>query len=329
MGTIGVNPPKTPVTKGSSGIAAATIPNVCKMPGPPAPFVPTPLPNIGKSGNSPKDYSKKVKFEGKAVAIRGASFKSQGDMASKGTGGGLVSANTHGPTKFIGPGSMNVKVEGKNVHLLGDPMLNNCGPSGSPPNSATLAGVIQGIATPGFAAELGDKELADELCQAACDAMHNPDPDARTRQHQMASHFSKKDKDGKVAHPWYQPSSDRIAPEVSQVIPSQQGGGMTTLTSQSGRTMASGSPAPQSMMAAMAKSTDANPVTRWDFVVPGSNGSVANSEISKYIEVKFPDDKLTKNQKLAKRRMTATERSKRVVMHPEKDCECTQNGKKL
>ncbi|PRP93715.1 hypothetical protein [Enhygromyxa salina] len=38
---------------------------------------------------------------------------------------------------------MNVKIEGKNVQFLSDPMLNNCGPSGSPPNSATLMGVIQ------------------------------------------------------------------------------------------------------------------------------------------------------------------------------------------
>ena len=140
---VSVNPPKTPVTAGSNGVAAATIPNVCKMPGPPAPFVPTPLPNIGKSGDSPKGYSKKVKIEGKKVAIKGATFKSTGDMASKGTGGGLVSANTHGPTKFVGPGSMDVKIEGKNVQLLSDPMLNNCGGSGSPPNSATLMGVIQ------------------------------------------------------------------------------------------------------------------------------------------------------------------------------------------
>ena len=54
MATVSVNPPKTPVTKGSNSIAAATVPNVCKMPGPPAPFVPTPLPNIRKSGNSPR-----------------------------------------------------------------------------------------------------------------------------------------------------------------------------------------------------------------------------------------------------------------------------------
>ena len=125
MGTVSVNPPKSPVTKGSMGIATATVPNVCKMPGPPAPFVPAPLPNIGKSGDSPKDYSKKVKFEGKAVAIKGATFGSMGDVASKATGGGLVSANTHGPTKFVGPGSLDTKVEGKNVQLLGDVMSNN------------------------------------------------------------------------------------------------------------------------------------------------------------------------------------------------------------
>lgn len=157
-----VNPPKTPVTKGSMGIAMATIPNVRKMPGPPAPFVPVPLPNIGKSGDSPKGYSKKVKIEGKAVAIKGATFKSMGDIASKGTGGGLISANTHGPTKFVGPGSLDTKIEGKNVQLLGDPMLNNCGGSGSPPNSATLAGVLQ---IGGLAAVFGDEDCP--LCGKA------------------------------------------------------------------------------------------------------------------------------------------------------------------
>jgi uncharacterized Zn-binding protein involved in type VI secretion len=145
--SVGVNPPKTPVTEGSHGIASNTIPNVCKMPGPPAPFVPAPLPNIAKSELSPKDYSKTVKIEGKTVAIRGSTFQSIGDEASKGTGGGLISANTQGPAKFITPGSMNVKFEGKNVQLLSDSVLNNCGPSGSPPNTgATMMGVGQGSA---------------------------------------------------------------------------------------------------------------------------------------------------------------------------------------
>lgn len=141
--TVSINAPKTPVTAGSGGIAAATIPNVCKMPGPPAPFVPTPLPNIGKSGESPKNFSKSVVIGGKKVAIKGATFKSIGDAASKGTGGGVVSATTHGVTQFVGPGSMNVKFEGKNVQLLSDPMLNNCGPSGTPSNAATVVGIMQ------------------------------------------------------------------------------------------------------------------------------------------------------------------------------------------
>lgn len=143
MPSVTINPPKTPATRGSDGIATATTPNVCKMPGPPAPFVPTPLPNIGKSGDSPKGYSASVKVEGHSVAIRGASFGSQGDMASKGTGGGIVSQHAHGPTKFVAPGSIDVKIEGKNVQYLGDQMLNNCGPSGSPPNAATMAGLLQ------------------------------------------------------------------------------------------------------------------------------------------------------------------------------------------
>ncbi|WNZ61371.1 DUF4150 domain-containing protein [Myxococcus sp. MxC21-1] len=137
---VAVNPPRTPVTTGSQGVAAATVPNVCKMPGPPAPFVPTPLPNIGRSNLSPSGYSQSVTIEGQKVAIRGASFGSQGDMASKGTGGGVVSGNTHGETKFIAPGSMDVKFEGKNVQLLGDAMSNN---HGGPANAATLMGLLQ------------------------------------------------------------------------------------------------------------------------------------------------------------------------------------------
>jgi hypothetical protein len=139
---VGVNPPKTPCTKGSGSLATATLPNICKMPGPPAPFVPTPLPNIGKSGDSPQDYTTTVTVEGNSVAIHGASFGSMGDMASKGTGGGIVSNNTHGPCKFIAPGSMDVKFEGKNVQLLSDQVTNNGGPSGSPANAATMQGLI-------------------------------------------------------------------------------------------------------------------------------------------------------------------------------------------
>jgi uncharacterized Zn-binding protein involved in type VI secretion len=130
-----INPPRTPVTAGSNGTAAATLPNVCRMPGPPAPFVPTPLPNIAKSSIQLHGGSKTVRIDGKSVAIRGATFGSTGDIASKATGGGLVSANTHGPAKFVAPGSMNVKIEGEPVHLLGDAMTNN---NSNPPNAGTI-----------------------------------------------------------------------------------------------------------------------------------------------------------------------------------------------
>jgi hypothetical protein len=176
MSTVGIHPPKTPVTKGSRTVAKATIPNVCKMPGPPAPFVPSPLPNVAKSQLSPKGFSKTVKIEGNIVAIRGATFKSMGDMASKGTGGGLISANTHGPAKFITPGSLTVKIESKSVHLLGEPMLNNCGPSGNPPNTgASLGGADHDdIEEPD-----AEKVLRDIICE--CNRLLDQIQDKRTK----------------------------------------------------------------------------------------------------------------------------------------------------
>jgi hypothetical protein len=159
MSTVAVNPPKTPVTEGSQDKAPATLPNVCKMPGPPAPFVPTPLPNIGRSEDSIDGYTSTVLFEDKKVAIKGATYKSTGspDAASKGTGGGIISSVEEGKTAFAAPGSMNVKAEGKNIQLLGDAMTNN---GSNPNNSGTIPGNIQGPDEV--------KALAAELCVAFC-----------------------------------------------------------------------------------------------------------------------------------------------------------------
>lgn len=142
MISVGVNPPKTPVTEGSNDMAIATLPNVCKMPGPPAPFVPVPLPNIGRSADRLTDGTTTVQIEGKKVAIKGSYFMSQPspDVASQGTGGGIVSSAVQGKTEFVAPGSMNVKAEGKNIQLLGDAMTNN---GGSPSNAGTLPGNMQ------------------------------------------------------------------------------------------------------------------------------------------------------------------------------------------
>lgn len=139
MVSVGVNPPKTPVTEGSLDTSPATLPNVCKMPGPPAPFIPTPLPNLGRSADRLTDATTTVEIEGKKVAIKGTYYMSQPspDVASQGTGGGIISATVQGKTEFVAPGSMNVKAEGKNIQLLGDAMTNN---GGSPANSATMPG---------------------------------------------------------------------------------------------------------------------------------------------------------------------------------------------
>jgi uncharacterized Zn-binding protein involved in type VI secretion len=172
MRKVSIHPPKTPVTEGSNGVAKVTLPNVCKMPAPPAPFMPSALPNAAKSGSAPSGYTTTVIIEGDMVAIRGASFESMGDMASKGTGGGLLSANTHGPAKFITPGSMSVKLEGKAVHLLGEPMLNNCGPGGSPPNTGSTLAEDQddGDGSPPFVVDLDCKEkLASGKESDKCD----------------------------------------------------------------------------------------------------------------------------------------------------------------
>jgi uncharacterized Zn-binding protein involved in type VI secretion len=203
MAKVAINSPRTPVTAGSKGTAAATLPNVCKMPGPPAPFTPTPLPNIARSENSLKGGSKSVKIGGKSVAIRGASFGSTGDIASKATGGGLVSGTTHGRARFVAPGSMNVRIEGKAVHLLGDAMTNNDG------NAATLPGVMQEAYTPSLGLE---QALADALCDAACKAMSDRG-DSKTFQDAMAKRFAE------PKPPLYRPTDPRILPEASESQP--------------------------------------------------------------------------------------------------------------
>lgn len=327
MPSVSIHPPKTPVTKGSMGTAAATVPNVCKMPGPPAPFVPTPLPNIAKSGNSPKGYSTSVKIEGNAVAIRGASFASMGDIASKATGGGLISANTHGVAKFITPGSMTVKIQGKSVHLLGEPMLNNCGPSGNPPNAATMAGVIQGVATPGFADAIGDKDIADQLCDAACKAMDDKrKQDAAgtgTKGYQqfMAERLS-------TGAPSYVPTvNPRILSEVTAEIPQTFGRSMQIVTSATRTIPGTAAAAPTGLYGGLARGSQLGRgwTTRWDHVIlrNPANGCVSNN-ISRFVEVKFPGDELTRNQRRSLIACNDSDFQKRVEMHPESDCACSE-----
>ena len=108
--------------KGANGIAAATIPDVCKTPSPGGP-VPVPYPNIARSGSLAKG-TKKVKADGKNMcANKGSEYsRSNGDEA--GTAGGVKSSTNMKEAKWI-TYSFDVKLEGKNACRLSDTMTNN------------------------------------------------------------------------------------------------------------------------------------------------------------------------------------------------------------
>jgi len=144
----------TAVHKGSSGIATAAAPDVCKTPSPAGP-VPVPYPNIAQSSDLAMGTTT-VNIEGQSVAVKDSCFAiSTGDEA--GVAGGVVSGIIKGQAKFVNY-SMNVKFEGKNVARLGDPMTMN----GNAPNTTTPAEVQANLV-----ATLG-QETVDMLCTAFC-----------------------------------------------------------------------------------------------------------------------------------------------------------------
>ena len=107
--------------KGSNGMSIA-FPDVCKTPAPPAPFVPIPYPNIGRSADT-TDGPTDVTTDGKMPMVKGAKYsKSMGD--EPGTIGGMLSSVNRNECEFL-MYSFDVKIEGKNVCRLGDPLWHN------------------------------------------------------------------------------------------------------------------------------------------------------------------------------------------------------------
>ncbi len=107
--------------QGSGGMSVV-FPDVCKTPSPGGP-VPIPYPNIGKSSDTSKG-PKTVKVDGKMPMVKSAKYKlTSGDEAGT-AGGGVVSGSTKGEAEFM-MYSFDVKIEGKNVCRLGDPLYHN------------------------------------------------------------------------------------------------------------------------------------------------------------------------------------------------------------
>lgn len=298
--TVTVNPPKTPVTQGSNDVAAATLPNVCKMPGPPAPFVPTPLPNIGKSGDRLKECTTKVLFEGNKVAIEGSYYMSMGDIASKGTGGGLINGSTHGKTEFAAPGSMNVKAEGKNIQLLGDAMTNN---GNSSNGTGTIPGNVQTAETPGELNALVGKENAAALCAAACEAIKKKKPDNKY-QNLMRQALDPKKLRGQGGG-LSSGLPNQVLTEVGQVV----GRAGTFIGRWGSAVRAAG-----------------ELFVKWDIILVragttiGEGGLSGFSQVKKIVEVKFPNDTPTTNQTDMMKKLGKAKGKKVVVMDVEGCC---------
>ncbi|MCG3182770.1 MAG: hypothetical protein ICCCNLDF_00836 [Planctomycetes bacterium] len=89
------------------------VPDVCKVPAPPAPPVPTPFPNMGMVMQAGSGVSTKIKIENQpAILLNTKIPMSSGDEA--GTLGGMISNKFKGEVIFK-KGSMKVKFEGKGV----------------------------------------------------------------------------------------------------------------------------------------------------------------------------------------------------------------------
>ena len=98
------------------------FPDVCKTPAPPAPPIPIPYPNIGKSSDTTSGTST-VKADGSMVMIKGAKYMmSAGD--EPGVAGGILSGTFKQECEFM-MYSFNVMLDGQNVCRMADPLWHN------------------------------------------------------------------------------------------------------------------------------------------------------------------------------------------------------------
>jgi hypothetical protein len=122
------------VHKGSNGISAATIPDVCKTPSPGGP-VPIPYPNVSQTTSLSKGTTTVKADGGMMIAIKGSEFSlSNGD--NPGTLGGVKSSTFMKESTWI-LYSFDVKMDGKNACRLGDKKFQNH------ENAADLGGEVQ------------------------------------------------------------------------------------------------------------------------------------------------------------------------------------------
>jgi hypothetical protein len=146
------------VHKGSGGVSVATLPDVCKTPGPGGP-VPIPYPNISRSATLANGTTTVSADGGMMIANNGSQFSaSNGDEA--GVAGGVKSGTFMKESTWI-TYSFDVKMEGKGACRLTDKKFQNH------QNTVDLAGVLQ----PPLIAEglrLGILPELQHICDVKC-----------------------------------------------------------------------------------------------------------------------------------------------------------------
>ncbi len=91
------------------------VPDVCKVPAPPAPPIPTPFPNMAQLNMATATSVKVLIMNKEVVVVTSKVPSSKGDEA--GVGGGVVSGMNMGEVSFK-KGSSKVMAEGKAVIVL-------------------------------------------------------------------------------------------------------------------------------------------------------------------------------------------------------------------
>jgi hypothetical protein len=121
--TVFVN--KRALTQANGGAKSINFPCVGKTPcPPPPPFVPVPYPNVSMGKDTSKG-AKKVKADGKPVALKNESeFSTSTGNEAATAGGGIVTSKTKGKSSYF-MYSMDVKIEGKEVPRSFDIMAGN------------------------------------------------------------------------------------------------------------------------------------------------------------------------------------------------------------
>jgi len=118
----------------NGGGQCLAFPDVCKVPAPPAPFVPTPFPNIGMLTQAKgSSCAKKVKIKGKKVVTKKTEIsRTSGDEA--GTLKGMISSTNMDKAAYSA-GVGKVKVEGNDIINQLKPTKHNGSNANAPPGS--------------------------------------------------------------------------------------------------------------------------------------------------------------------------------------------------